>query len=277
MIFVPGSITAFFSPEIHEDPLKSGSLGVGITINRGVRARCLGNGEKNEGKTEITVNGEAWDFPTVRYVVEKLGGGRISVSMELPVGCGFGMSGASALAAAFEVASTRGINAPFSRLADLAHEAEVINRTGLGDVVSQSHGGVVARLSPGSPSIARVERFLWDAELEFLVLGKLDTSEILESSLTSIQREGKACLKQFMRDPTLFNLFSLSRKFAEETGLMDDDVKDAVEAVEAAGGTASMVMLGKTVFAYKGLEALKEFGMPFTARIDHCGVRVVDR
>ena len=269
MIFVPGSITAFFSPEIHENPLKSGSLGVGITVGMGVRATYL------EGR--IAVNGETWDFPTVRYVVEKLGGGGISISMELPVGCGFGMSGASALAAAFETASARGVNAPFSRLADLAHEAEVIHRTGLGDVVSQSHGGVVARLSPGCPSVAKVERFLWDAELDFLVLGKLDTSEILESSLTSIQREGKACLKEFMRNPTLFNLFRLSRSFAEKTGLMDDHVRDVIEAVEAAGGVASMVMLGKTVFAYKGFDALKEFGMPFTSRIDHCGVRVLGR
>ncbi len=266
MIFVPGSITAFFSPEIHENPLKSGSLGVGITIDRGVRASY-----REEG---IRVNEECWNFPTVRYVVKRLGGGGIDISMELPVGCGFGMSGASALAAAFELASAKGIGAPFSQLADLAHEAEVINRTGLGDVVSQSHGGVVARLSPGCPSIAKVERFLWSAELEFVVLGKLDTSTILESSLTGIQREGKVCLKEFMKDPTLLSLFRLSKKFAEETGLMDDDVRDAIEAVEAAGGVASMVMLGKTVFAYRGLEALKEFGDAFKARIDHCGVRV---
>ena len=269
MIFVPGSITAFFSPEIHDNPLKSGSLGVGITVDRGVKASYLDEG--------IRVNREVWDFPTVRYVIEKLGGGGVSISMELPVGCGFGMSGASALAAAFEVASARGINAPFSRLADLAHEAEVVNRTGLGDVVCQSHGGVVARLSPGCPSVARVERFLWDAELDFVVLGELDTSTVLESSLTSIRRAGKACLTEFIRNPTLLNLFRLSRKFAEDTGLMDDDVRDAVEAVEAAGGFASMVMLGKTVFAHNGFEALKEFGEAFTAKIDHCGIRVMGK
>lgn len=265
MIFVPGSITAFFSPEIHENPLKSGSLGVGITIDRGVKATYLDQG--------IKVNEELWDFPTVRYVIQKLGGGGVSISMELPVGCGFGMSGASALAAAFEIALARNINAPFSRLADLAHEAEVVNRTGLGDVVCQSHGGVVARLSPGCPSVARVERFLWDAELEFVVLGKLDTSTILESNLTSIRRAGKACLKEFIRSPSLPGLFRFSKRFAEETGLMDDDVRDAVEAVEAAGGFASMVMLGKTVFAHKGMEALQEFGDAFTAKIDHCGIR----
>jgi|Deesub1362A_J573_1020465.scaffolds.fasta_scaffold00075_114 pantoate kinase len=266
MIFVPGSITAFFSPEIHENPLKSGSVGVGITIDRGVRVSY-----REEG---IRVNEEEWNFPTVKYVIERLGGGGVDISMELPVGCGFGMSGASALAAAFEIASARNLNAPFSKLADLAHEAEVVNRTGLGDVVTQSHGGVVARLSSGCPSLARVERFLWRAELEFLVMGELDTSTILESSLTRIQKEGKTCLKEFIKNPKLLNLFTLSKKFAEETGLMDDDVRDVVEAVEAAGGIASMVMLGKTVFAQKGLEALKEFGEPFTAKIDHCGVRI---
>ncbi len=260
MIFVPASVTCIFSPEISEDPMKSGSIGVGFTINLGVIAK--------RAKRGVKFNDRDIEFPTVEYVMKKTGLEGVELESELPLGCGFGLSGASALATAFLT------NSPALSLADLAHEAEVVNRTGLGDVVTQVFGGLVIRKNPSCPSKAIVVKFAWDYEFDFLVIDKISTKEILEDNLLrkNIKISGKNWTKEFIKRPTVENLFRCSNGFARETGLIEF-VEDVIEAVQSENGFASMVMLGKAVFALKGFEVLKEFGNPFKARIDCCGVR----
>ncbi len=262
MIFAPASITCIFCPEVSEDPLNSGSIGVGFTINMGVYAE-RGNG--------IEVNDEKRDFPTVEYVLRKLGLPGVKIYSDLPFGCGFGLSGASALTTAFLA------DYPAVELADIAHEAEVVNLTGLGDVVTQTFGGIVVRKNARCPSRAVVEKYTWKCELDFVVLGEIKTKSVIgdEVKRQKMSKAGKKWTKEFMRRPTLDNLFKCSNSFARETGLMDF-VSDVIEAVESCGGKAAMAMLGKTVFTLNGFEALKEFGEPFRARIDCCGVRRVE-
>ncbi len=259
MIFVPASVTCIFSPEISDNPLNSGSIGVGFTINMGVTAK-RGNG--------IKFNGKPIEFPTVEYVLNRIGLNGVELRSELPLGCGFGLSGASALATAMLSEQ------PNIHLADLAHEAEVLNRTGLGDVVTQVFGGLVVRKNASCPSKAIVLKFAWNLELDFLIIGKIDTKEFLSEDVTRkrIKKAGIYWTKEFIKNPTIDNLFRCSNGFAKETGLIEF-VEDVIEAVKSQNGLASMVMLGKAVFALNGFKALEEFGKPFKARIDCCGVR----
>ncbi len=275
MFFAPASLTCFFSPKINKDPLRSGSLGVSVALNKGVRV----NVESSDG-IEVVVNGEIWDFSTVKFVAEKLGfEGKISINMDLPAGCGFGMSGASALATAFAINEALNLNRSFFELSDLAHKAEVVNRTGLGDVVTQSFGGIVVRKSASCPSKCAIDRFLWNIELDILIMGELPTDRILSDfSLDKIAKVGRDCLKEFLRNPSVVSLFIQSKRFAIETGLIDVDsaVRDVVEAVESEGGLASMVMLGRAVFAVRG-KILKDLrGIYLKAKVDHCGIRMLD-
>ncbi len=264
--FCPASITAFFSTSISEKPDFSGSYGVGFTIDRGVFVDVSQNED-----IEIVVNGEKFDFPTVRYLVNKLigEGVRVNVKMDLPLSCGFGMSGATALATALAINKFFGLKRNFLDLADLAHESEVVNKTGLGDVVCQTYGGLVVRLNARCPSKAVIERYIINKELDFLVMGKISTQEVLKDELARkrINKVGKECLKEFLKNPSFENLFNIANKFSIETELMDGDIKDVIEAVESDNGKAAMIMLGKAVFAYNGFNALKEFGKPFKAKI----------
>jgi len=273
--FAPASITCFFAPVLREDPLKSGSLGVSIALCKGVRVSV----EPSNDLT-ILVNGERWEFPTIQTIIDILNfKGKIWIEMDFPAGCGFGMSGASALASALAINQALNLNKSFFELADLAHKAEVINRTGLGDVVTQSFGGVVVRKSASCPSKCSIDRFLWNLNLDLLIMGDLPTEQILSDlSLDEIVRVGKACLKEFLRNPTIENLFRQSKAFAVETDLIniDSTIADAIEAVESSDGLASMVMLGRAVFAIHG-DVLKDFsGIYLKAKVDHCGVRMLD-
>jgi pantoate kinase len=258
--FAPASITCIFSPQISKDPLLSGSIGVGFTIDRGVVAKPY--------KSGVRLNDDEVEFPTVEYVLNAADLEGVELATNLPLGCGFGISGASAIATAFLSEK------PAFELFDLAHEAEVVNLTGLGDVVTQSFGGLVVRKNARCPSKAIVERYSWKVQLDFLILDAIPTKEILSNEVVKekIDRSGRKWTKEFLKKPNMKNLFDCSKGFAKETELIDF-VNDVIEAVESNGGLASMIMLGKAVFALNGFDALKEFGEPFKSKIDCCGVR----
>ncbi len=270
MTFVSASVTAIFSPFIHERPEKSGSYGVGFTIDSGVEAR-LSDGDG------ILLNGKKFLISPVEIVLEELDESGITLETDLPISCGFGVSGASALASGIEVSVRRNLGLSLMEVADLAHKAEVLCRTGLGDVVTQFHGGVVARIKPGSPSKSEVRRYPFSQKIDFLVLGKISTRDVLEDEIKreNVRKAGKKYLKEFLKSPSTDNLFRCSKLFAVESGLMDDEIADVIEAVESGGGMASMVMLGRAVFAVNGKKAFDEFkGQKFSAKITTCGVKI---
>ena len=265
-MFVSASVTCFFAPKIGE-PRHSGSLGVGFTIDKGVNVKLSRKGFK--------FNNEDLDIPTVRYVIDSLGyDGGINVESDLPLGCGFGLSSATALATALEINEKLGLNRSLFQIADLVHEAEVLNKTGLGDVTTQCYGGFVVRKVASCPSRCLVDRYLWNVEVDFLIMDKMKTEGVLEGNLKTIYERGKRALKDFIKNPTIENLFAVSKEFALSCGFVDDKVMDAIEAVESYGGYASMIMLGKGVFAIKG-EILKDFrGVYMRSKVVACGIRV---
>ncbi|AGK60360.1 putative archaeal kinase (sugar kinase superfamily) [Archaeoglobus sulfaticallidus PM70-1] len=268
--FAPASITAFFSPKISDDPLKSGSTGVGITLSKGVKAELSDD--------RIRLNGRDFSFPTIELLFEKLGlelKQGLKLESQIPVGCGFGFSGAACLAAAFEINKKMKLKKGYFELTDIVHECEVESRTGLGDVVCQSYGGVVVRKVAGSPSMVKIEKYLFNDDLSFLVIGEIQTSKILRDDeiVQRINRYGEEALKAFLRNPEMENLFRISKEFAVKTGLMDDEVLEIIKDLERQGYLASMVMLGKVVFSNCDVEILKEYGeKTLKARISQVGV-----
>ena len=92
--------------------------------------------------------------------------------------------------------------------------------------------------------------------------------------MSSVNEAGDAALKELLKRPTLQDFMRLSRRFTVQSGLASDWALDAIEAVEAAGGMASMIMLGDAVFAFGGAEALKSFGEVHTTTISQRGANL---
>ena len=132
--FAPGNISCVFKIIPNPDPTRMHSLGMGFTVREGVVATV-----SLDSSTKVEFNGEAVAFPTVSAVVEKLPPQAVRVQLEspLPLSCGFGLSGASALATAYAVNSLLQVERDEEQLAMIAHVAEVENLTGLGDVCAQ--------------------------------------------------------------------------------------------------------------------------------------------
>lgn len=254
--FAPGNISCVFKVIPHADPARMHSLGMGFTVKEGVTVSVTEHHE-----TAVAFNAQQINFPTVRAVINRLTGDRrvrVEITSSLPLGCGFGLSGAAALATAYALNQRFALGKTDAELAMAAHIAEVENRTGLGDVCSQYHGGCLVKLKEGAPLVA--DRLpVAEQPIYYRYFGPIQTSEVLgnREQTLRINRAADAALnvlKTLTRaepTPDLFNAcFKVSKRFSVESGLLSDaNVKHTIAGIEAAGGVASMIMLGNGVFS----------------------------
>ena len=241
--FVPGHITGFFSVQSAAKPAQSGSLGAGITLSDGVEVTITpGSG--------CRLNGEVTSVTAVDSVRSRLGvEAAVDATTPLPLGAGFGVSGALALGTALAANSVFDCGKSENELITMAHCAEVEAGTGLGDVVAQARGGLPIRIDPGSPSHGRLDGVAARPRIEYVTFGELSTADVLADDTEALSRAGESVLSHLLEWPTLDRFMSAAREFADDTDLLTDDVADAIDAVDEAGGDAAMAMLGDTVFA----------------------------
>ena len=272
--FAPGNVSGVFRIVRDEDPRRMHSLGMGFTVSHGVTA-SVGDAPA----TEIAFNGEVFDFATVRHVVEALTSRPVRVALEspLPLSGGFGLSGASALAAAYALDAQFELGLDERALGMIAHVAEVENLTGLGDVCGQFHGGCLAKLTPGDP-LAAVPLPVAEQAVFYRYFGPIVTSEIIgdPEHAARINAAADAALSDLDRlagrGIAAFGAYvAVAKRFAVASGLLRHaEVRRIISEVEAAGGAASMIMLGNAVFSNMAFE-----GASKTRLVRH-RVRVVD-
>ncbi|MDF9744034.1 pantoate kinase [Natrinema salsiterrestre] len=243
--FVPGHVTGFFSTHPDEDPTKAGSRGAGLTLTDGVEVTI-------EPATESTIvlDGEEIEVDPVTTVLETLdASARVEADSDLPIGAGFGVSGALTLGTALAVNRVFERKLSMNELVTIAHGAEVQAGTGLGDVVAQAHGGVPIRLEPGGPQDNKLDAIPTRARIEYVSFGELSTADVLSGDTDQLTAAGKEALSRVVEEPTLLSFMYASRLFARDAELLTERVIETIADVSAAEGQASMAMLGETVFA----------------------------
>lgn len=256
--FAPGNISCVFKIVPDADPAKMHSLGMGFTIVEGVTATVEG-----ADATVVSFNGERFGFPAVERVIEALADRPIGVELAspLPLGCGFGLSGASALATAYALDALLGLGRDPRELAMAAHVAEVESLSGLGDVCAQFHGGWLVKLVPGDP-LAAVEAPVAEKPIYYRHFAQLDTRSVIgdpeHKRRINLASDTALCeLKGLLEagETDMAAYIDASKRFAIDSGLLTDGrVRAAIAAAEAAGGHASMIMLGHAVFSTAPLE-----------------------
>ncbi|MFC7042446.1 pantoate kinase [Halonotius sp. GCM10025705] len=275
--FVPGHITGFFSAHTATTCAQAGSRGAGITLTDGVEVTVSpGSG--------LRLNGEVIEMLPVADVCTRLGvDAAVDATTSLPLGAGFGVSGALALGTALAANAVFDCGKTENELITLAHCAEVDAGTGLGDVVAQARGGLPIRIDPGSPSHGRLDGLPARPQIEYVTFGEISTETVLSGDTDELTRAGESALSHLLEWPTLDRFMTASREFAAEAGLVTDEVAAALDAVDEVGGDtgndihtgAAMAMLGNTVFATG--EGLSAAGYDaHQCRVDAAGARLID-
>ncbi len=266
--FAPGNISCVFKIIHHPDPSRMHSLGMGFTVQEGVEVTVSEHHE-----TKVLFNGQDINFPTVRAVVKRLTqntdvpGIKVNLTSPLPLGCGFGLSGAASLATAYAINELIALRKENEELAMITHVAEVENRTGLGDVCSQYHGGCLVKLKEGAPLVAD-KLPIPEQPIYYRYFGPIQTSEVLRNSeqtkrINRAADTALAVLQKLTRtqsNPELFTAcFTVAKQFSVESELLSDArVIDTIAQIEEAGGVASMIMLGNGVFSTHAFDGATE-------------------
>ena len=225
--FAPANISCIFKIYEHKNPRWVGSYGLGFTLNEGVIVEV-----SRAKRNEVVFNDASVRFPTIISVINKLTKEkiRIYVKSNLPLGCGFGLSGASALASAYAINDLLRLKKSKKELAVIAHTAEVENKSGLGDVVNQFYGGFCIKSRPSS--YFRVEKLpLGNIDVYCGHFGKISTKSIIgnvkirnkmnnaaNNSLNKIQN-----LTKYNKNKMKFkDIICISKEFAANSGLLKD-------------------------------------------------------
>lgn len=260
LAFAPGHITGFF--EICDngaDPLHKGSRGAGICINKGVKTlvRFIPAEKK---LIKIRVNGKessklivSLEIANMLLANQKNIKVYIDHTIEIPIGCGLGTSGAGALSLALSLNQVLNLGSVV-KMAQIAHIAEIKCKTGLGTVAGQFTSGFELRKKPGAPGIGIVEKLKISSEnynVLCLVLKKMSTARLLINKQLKkrINQIGEVCFRRFYRAPTIDMFMTLSREFAESVGLITSNVQKILNATDKKGFLCSQAMFGETIFS----------------------------
>ncbi len=231
-VAIPPHITGFWIPYLSLDPLLSGSVGAGLTLHPPIEI------EESE-RSEIRVNGRKLSFfPPERTIEQVTGLGPIGVEVNgsVDLGEGYGMS--SAISLGLSIYSLNRRRRPsLEEAARIAHLAEVLNRTGLGDVIAEiTGGGLVQRVRPGPPGIGDAVRIQVNSKRIKVVTahsGRLTTPEMLRTYWASTTYCGFRALNKFMESPSLESFLSASHEFSLCTGMLDKSLEKKLDTLLA--------------------------------------------
>ncbi|MFH1100546.1 MAG: hypothetical protein V1726_00720 [Methanobacteriota archaeon] len=284
--FAPGHISAFFEPVYFQhDMERTGSRGSGINLSLGVLSEVTVESASQQSIL-VCSNGQVFDAPVTELAVRYLVGERllrvvVDTVVDLPVSQGFGMSAGGALSAALALGEILGVSREL--VIKAAHFAEVQSRTGLGDVIASSFGGIEIRREPGLPPWGVLEHIPGKYEVVLCVVGKeVRTKEILSDSarIPDVAAVGRQCTKKLLENPSVEHLFEYAQEFTKRCGFANKRVSEAIRVANQYG-LASMCMLGNSVFAIgqtaKLCTMLSGFGQLYCCTVDEIGARVIRR
>ncbi|TFH05425.1 MAG: hypothetical protein E4H14_12790 [Candidatus Thorarchaeota archaeon] len=260
--FVPGHITGVFRIfDEKKNLLECGSIGAGFSVEIGTLTTV--SAIENESLEITTIyNDEPIDANVTKTVVRRLVETyerqfkvKVTHKSSLPSGVGFGASGAGALGTALALGRLLDTTMNETTAAGYAHCAEVENRTGLGDVIAQTFGGIEIRTHPGGPGIGKVVN-ISSGESQTVVLAGapgLKTRDVLTNSenRAKINAIGDELVERIINNPTIDTFISCSREFTESVGLSTKRVTAALRDLDDSGlHQSSMVMIGDSVFCF---------------------------
>ena len=198
--FCPAHITGFFKAHLENDQKKLenlGSMGAGFSIKQGVTTRVTIDKKIIMIQiSKITTKGYQSDKTDVsEFVLNeflKIGDFDdkffdIEHEISIPVGYGLGSSSAVALSLSFALDQTLDTKLNKNTIGQIAHNAEVNCKTGLGDVLASFYGGFEVRVKPGKPGIGTVEKISTDKiSVIMICFSPISTNKFIKERLSQI-------------------------------------------------------------------------------------------
>lgn len=224
-VLIPLHITGFWHVIKSYNPLFTGSLGAGLTLDPPIIAEPVGS------RCKVIINDACVENPVVE-TAEKLAkledAKAVRIRSKVMLGNGYGLSGAVALAYLTLNMLGRG-STTLNSISALAHVAEVLNETGYGDVIAEFYGnGLVLRISPGPPGVGSVDIIPISRSLKVVttLLGDLTTKEMMSRFGNLINAVGVEIYEKFVEAPNIEAFAELAHEFSLRVGMLSKELNE---------------------------------------------------
>lgn len=180
---------------------------------------------------------------------------RVEQQVDVPIGFGFGASAASALSAVLAASAALDLKLSKEETARFAHEAEIIQRTGLGTVSAVYDGlGAGFVYEAGAPGVARFMNVKVPSAIRIVTasLAPLRLGGVLSSprKVANVNRFGDEALRRVLAEPTLDRMAKEGEVFTRRIGIGNASVASLIRTAKKAGAVyASQNMVGEAMHA----------------------------
>jgi len=261
--FCPAHITGFFKAHLEgpQNDLESlGSMGAGFSIKQGVTTRIKIDVKNNQSSNfRIITNGYQSDKTDVsEYVLNeflKLGEFSdkffdIEHEILIPVGYGLGSSSAVALSLSYALDEALNTKLDKTKIGQIAHNAEVNCKTGLGDVLASYHGGFEIRIKAGAPGIGTVEKIDTDKIVIMMIcFSPISTNKFIKERLSQINGLGGKMVNRLLESKSYEHFQDMSLEFAKYVDVMTPRMQKLVDELSQKNIKSGIALFGETVFS----------------------------
>jgi pantoate kinase len=292
--FSPAHITGFFKAELDQTarPEVQGSLGAGFSIQQGVTTTVEVQ-DSEFSDHSITISGYQPDNTQVSEFViseflKNIDGNyflKVHHDIKVPVGYGLGCSAAVALSLVYALNSAFRTNYTKEQLGMMAHNAEVICRTGLGDVLASYHGGFEIRVKGGAPGIGQIRKISSESYSAIMIcFSPISTKQFLKDRLASINGLGGKMVEKLVQTKNVDQFHDYSIEFANYVDIITPKMKSVIDDLKENGIKCGVALFGETIFTLvkpeieeKVISILEKYhdGIIIKSKIDQIGARLV--
>lgn len=276
--FAPAHVTGVFSPAaVSRDPRGRGSIGAGVVLDAGVRARvALAPARRPAVVVRAVPRGP---MPISEETAVRLLGDRpfaltVHLLHDVPIGQGFGTSAAGALATALAVA--RLLDLPRARAIEVAHLADLFGGGGLGGVAAILGGGLEVRERPGIPPRGRIRHLPFPRPVLLGVTGRpIPSPRLLTDAvfLDRVRAASAGALDRLGARPTPAAFLAEAERFTDEMGFAPAPLARLIRGLRSDGARAAQAMFGHSFFAVPRGPASRRAVL---RRLSRAGVRTVE-
>ena len=297
--FCPAHVTGFFTAHLdnNQNNLENlGSMGAGFSIKQGVTTKVKIETRKDqESNFEITSYGYHSDKTDIsEYVLNeflKLGEFttkffKIEHYVSIPVGYGLGSSSAVALSLSFALDQALQTKLDRIKIGQIAHNAEVKCKTGLGDVLASYHGGFEIRVKAGAPGIGRVEKIATEKiSVIMICFSPISTNKFIKERLSQINGLGGKMVNRLLESKNYEHFQDMSLEFAKYVDVMTPRMQKIVDELSENNIKCGIALFGETIFSMipqkeesRVLEILEKYsdGIIIKSKLDNNGARVLN-
>jgi len=291
--FCPAHVTGFFKAQLDDQNLKTnelGSLGAGFSIQDGVTTQVEVS-PAEEFDYKITTDGYSTDNTSVsEFVINdfiKRTNSKYFINVHheisVPVGYGLGSSGAVALSLAVALNKALNLNLSKEKVGQIAHNAEIMCKTGLGDVLASYYGGFEIRTKAGAPGVGVLEKINTDSNVVLICFSPISTKKFITEKIETINGLGGKMVDELRKTRNYNDFQDMSIKFSKYVQVMTPKMESVVADLHKEGIKCGVALFGETVFTMipsnmeqKVLDVLKKYddGIIIKSRIDNSGVRL---